>query len=349
MWFLKRGGLRLIASCLVTLNIGVATASESLTELPTGGIDFVKASDPTALVLQSEEVTFSPAKARFYYDVANKGAVPLELVLGFRLPDLDFSDPDTQYAIPGSDPVNFLGASFTIDGKAAPFSMTQRASLKGKDVTDLLRQTKLALAPLGVFQNELTEAPQDLRDKLIEQGLVVESGTSVDGKPLFFPSWTVKTNSTRKIVIPPLQSVKIELRYLTSLGSSPDTVLRKALRDQKGLGAEVNGKRATYCVDDGFLNGLDKLTGAEEANASGVREIRIHLLNKQSMDHQLTAAHYKLIVDKESEKRIVSFCSENIKKISATMFEMRADNFLPSVDLRLIFIDKATQRLPNHP
>ncbi|WP_294541221.1 DUF4424 family protein [uncultured Rhodoblastus sp.] len=326
---------------------GAALAAESLTELATGGIEFLKVSDNAALVLDSEEVRLTPTRSTFSYIVSNKGAIPLELVLGFRFPELDFSDPDAQYAIPGSDPVNFLNATVRIDGAAAPFAITQRALLDGKDVTDLLRQTKVALVPVGQFQNQLADTAPELRDKLVGQGLIVESGTSIDGKPLFFPSWTVKTSSTRRVVVPPAGSIRIELQYRPSVGVGPDTVLRKPLRDQKGLEADVRGKRATFCVDEAFLNGLDKLAGVEEANVNGVKELRLHLKTKMYSASSIPATHYKLVVDKESTQRILSFCAGELKKISETSFEMRADNYVPSAEINILMIDRKGLRPVN--
>lgn len=341
MRYLTAAGLLLLVGPFALLTAPSASCSESLIELPTGGIAFSKLSDPASFALESENIVITPTNVAISYAVANKGAAPLEMALEFHFPDLDFSDPDVQYAIPGSDPVNFLGISLQIDGKPASFAFTQKALFDGKDVTAVLRQSKIALAPVGAFQNELGAMPQALREKLASQGLIVESGVSVDGKPLFFPSWTVTTNATRKMVVPPMGVARIDLNYLTSLGASPDTALRKALREQKGLEAEVKAKRATYCVDDGFLGGLDKLAGADEANASGVSEMRIWLKMNPAA---APAAHFKLVVDKAKDRRIVSFCQNNLKKTSTTSFEMRSDNFTPAPELRVLLIERRANR-----
>jgi hypothetical protein len=341
MRYLTAARLLLLVGPFALLTAPGATSSESLIELPTGGIGFSKMSDPAAFALESENIVITPTNVAISYAVANKGAAPLEMQLEFHFPDLDFSDPDAQYAIPGSDPLNFLGASLQIDGRPASFAFTQKALLDGKDVTAVLRQSKIALAPVGAFQNELASTPQALREKLANQRLIVESGASVDGKPLFFPVWTVTTNATRKAVVPPMGVARIDLNYLTSLGASPDTVLRKALREQKGLEAEVKAKRATYCVDDGFLGGLDKLAGADEANASGVSEMRIWLkINPAAAP----AAHFKLVVDKAKDRRIVSFCQNNLKKASTTSFEMKSDNYTPAPELRVLLIERRANR-----
>lgn len=42
-----------------------------------------------------------------------------------------------------------------------------------------------------------------------------------------------------------------------------------------------------------------------------------------------TIDDFRLVVDKESPNSVVSFCGDNVKKISPTQFEMRAKNFKP--------------------
>jgi hypothetical protein len=139
----------------------------------------------------------------------------------------------------------------------------------------------------------------------------------------------------------------IELQYRASVGVSPDTSLRKALRDQKGLDVDVNGKRATYCIDEAFLNGVDKLAGNDEANVNGVTEMRIHMKTKTISGSSIPATHYRLVVDKESTQRILSFCAGELKKISDTSFEMRVDNYVPSVEINILMIGRKLQRPAN--
>ena len=149
------------------------------------------------------------------------------------------------------------------------------------------------------------------------------------------------------MVVPPAQSIRIELQYRPSVGVGPDTVLRKALRDQKGLEPDVTSKRATFCIDEAFLNGLDKFAGPEEANVNGVKEMRIHLKTKTSSASTLPATHYRLVVDKETPQRILSFCAGDLKKISETSFEMRADNYVPGAEINILLIDRKPPRPVN--
>jgi hypothetical protein len=320
-----------------------ADAAESLTELATGALDFVNVSDPASFVLQNEDIYVSPKTVRIRYDIQNSGANPLDINFVFKLPDLDFSDPDTDYAIPGQDPVNFLGAGVKVNGKPAALKFSQRASFDNKDVSATLREARLALVPVGAFQNEIAAANSETRDKLKGQGLIAESGVTADGAPLFFPGWMVKTSATGKLTVAPKDKVSVELEYLTSLGSSPDSVLRKAVRSQEGVNDLVAQRNKDYCVDASFLGGLDKIAGADEANQARVREKRI-MLSGSTGAFSPVALDYRLVVDKGNALSLVSFCSENLKKIGATQFEWRAKNVAQNVALKFLVIEKSASR-----
>jgi hypothetical protein len=267
----------------------------------------------------------------------NQSTSPATLVLTIPLPELDFSDPDISWAIPDSDPVNFTGLSGTIAGKPAGFSFTQVARTDGKDVTAILHQGNLPLIPNADFGTQLSTIAPELRQKLIDNHLVQEIGNDVNGNALLFPKWTVQTQASRKYVFQANQVVDVEVRYRTSIGTSPDTFLRKALRNEPGLARQVKRYKATYCIDDAFYVGLDKISTAAEANSSKLRERRIvYKLVEGSSDPPIK--EFRLVVDKGRSDRVVSFCIDNLKRISATAFEMRAVEFKPSQDLKILMV-----------
>lgn len=254
---------------------GAASASESLIELTTGGLDFGKGLDPGLIVLEAEDVRVSPNNVSFRYRLSTPGSAPVRLDLAFHYPKLDFSDPDATYAIPGADPVNFLDARLKIGGAAVAMSLSQSASLDGKDVTAALRNARLPLVPTSAFRTRIDMTSPAVRQSLKADGLIKEVGRTVDGKPLLFPTWTVKTEGTRSVTIEPGKPIEIELGYMPSVGVSQDTPLRKALRDNRALAANVAAHRNAFCTDRAFLKGLDMMAGADEANAAELTERRI--------------------------------------------------------------------------
>jgi len=47
---------------------------------------------------------------------------------------------------------------------------------------------------------------------------------------------------------------------------------------------------------------------------------------------------FRLVVDKGDPSNLVSFCADGVKKISATEFEVRKKNFVPSKDLNVLIL-----------
>ena len=50
---------------------------------------------------------------------------------------------------------------------------------------------------------------------------------------------------------------------------------------------------------------------------------------------------FKLVIDKGKPERLVSFCFDNVKKISPTAFEVRMKDFTPERDLKILLLGKA--------
>ncbi len=358
--FLRAQTVPLAQVCLIAalLTAPHASAQESTTELAFGGLVAGKAAEG-GVVVDSADISISPDTVVARYKLVNPGPTPVTLTLTFPVPDLDFSDPDVAYAIPGSDPVNFMGLTTKIAGKPGAFSVTQSAVLNGKDISGELRRNKLAMVPIGTFQNSVAAMPEKQREALAEAGLLVQSGNDANGNALYFPTWTVRTSASKSYLFPPSQPVDIELRYRTSVGMSLDTPLRLPLRNERNLASQVQKERTAFCIDDGFYAGLDKIgtvappspglpplsneagvrPGAPEANTFKLRERRIIFAMKGRASPGLVK-NFRLVVDKGRPDRVVSFCLDNLKRISPTAFEMRATDFTPTADLKVLFIGR---------
>jgi hypothetical protein len=325
------GGLVMLATNQRT------TAAESSTELALGGLVLSKFAETIAI--DSETINIGPEWVSISYHLSNQTAAPVSLTLTIPLPELDFSDPDVTWAIPGSDPINFVDLTAKIENKPTPLIFSQVARLNGRDISAMLHQNNLALIPVGTFDNQLLALAPDLKTRLSESGLLAQIGNDVQGNPLFSPTWTVQTSATKPLTLAPNQSIQLEFRYRASVGTSPDTFLRRPLRTATGLLGQVQRYQSSYCIDDAFYNGLDKIAGTVESNNSKLRERRIF--------YRLTAGgsnrpikDFRLVVDKGRPDWIVSFCVDNLKRTSATTFEMRATDFVPSQDLRILMVGR---------
>jgi hypothetical protein len=89
------------------------------------------------------------------------------------------------------------------------------------------------------------------------------------------------------------------------------------------------------------LRGIDKIAGETEENTAQLRERRINYVLKTGANWLGPAKDFKIVIDKGKPDRLVSFCLDNVKKISPTAFEVRMKDFTPDRDLKILLIGKA--------
>jgi len=288
--------------------------------------------------MESEALTITPESVTVQYQFLNLSSKPVTLTVAFPLPDLDLSDPDANFAIPTDDPLNFVGFQTKVDGAPVTFDVRQRAVLGDKDITDSVRAAGLPVLPIGAQIDRLNAMPAKTKEKLAEQGLLVRSGTDEKGAPLYDPGWIVKTSIIRQQTFAPGKPTAVEHKYRTSVGLSFDTVLRKAIREKESMAAEVKRYRDDYCISDFFLRGIDRRAGADDENVARLQERRISYILKTGANWAGPIKQFRLVVDKGRADRLVSFCGDNVKKISPTAFEMNLTEFTPQRDLKILLI-----------
>lgn len=314
-----------------------AQASDSSLALGVGGLSFGQGA---GLAMESEDLTVTPDSITVRYRLVNPTPQPVTTTISFALPDIDLSDPDVSYAFPVADPVNFVGFATTVDGVPASFEARQRAMIGDKDVTSVVRSVGLTLLPLGDHFDRLKALTPEARERLVDDGVLQRIGTDERDQPIIAGAWRVKTSFVRSQSFPPGQPVTIEHHYRTSVGISLDTVLRKAVRDSQVMQARVSRYYKDYCVPDSLLRGLDKVTGPFEENVAHLQERRIDYLLKSGGGWNGPIKEFRLAIDKGHPNALVSFCLDNVKKISPTTFEMRATDFTPKADLKILMISK---------
>jgi uncharacterized protein DUF4424 len=313
-----------------------ASANDSAAELSVGGLVFTRTDDVS---LESENLSITPEHVVVRYRFVNTTDKPVTLTVGFPFPDIDLAEGDN-YAIPVNEAENFLGFQTKVDGKPITFTMHQTAYLGDKDISAGLRKTGVPLLPLGPLQPRLTELPAATRDALIDQGLLLKNGTNDRGEQLYIGGWRVKTAAVRKQTFPPQTPVVVEHRYRTSLGVSFDTILRKGLRSKPGLAEEVRRYRTEYCVTDAFLARLDKLAGSAEGNTTKIEERRIAYVLKTGANWAGPIKDFRMIVDVRKPDLLVSFCADDIKPITNSAVEVRAKDFTPSRDVKILVVGR---------
>jgi Domain of unknown function (DUF4424) len=336
----------LIASAQILLCAiisGPGLANDTSAALSVGGLVFTNSTDVS---LESEILKISPKLVSVRCHFINQAAQPVTLTVAFPLPDIDLSEGET-YAIPNSDPANFLGFKTKVDGKSINFSMHQNAFLGAKNISAALRDAGVPLLPIGSEQIRLSDLPQSTQDQLLEQGLLLKNGTDDAGRQLYEGAWTVKTAAVRKQTFAANRTVIVEHRYHPSVGMSFDTVLRKGLRQKKAMAAEVARYRKEYCIGDDFLAALDKLAGEEEANAAKIQERRINYTLKTGANWAGPIKDFKLTIDKEKPDRLISFCANEVRPVSPTLVEFTARDFTPDKDLKILIVGPFDARPPS--
>jgi len=363
-----------LAAAILALGFCPARAEETLQELVHRGPELAGV-EAAGLVVETMELALGPQNSSLKYRIANPTSAPVRTTLIFPLPEIDFSDPDAAWSIPGSDPTNYVGVAATIDQKPAPLSVAQSAVVDGKDVTAALRRSGLPLVPVGLFHDKLAGLTADARARLVKDGIIVENGTDQAGNPIYAPRWSVRASATRALELAPGQSVLVDYRFRSSVGVARDTVLREPLRSSKELAQEVERRRADYCLDRSFLAGVDKMVSTAAARRSAAQEVvvpppdgaapepaatdaakkppavrifpeaNVADLQERRISFDLGAGapaasvrQFRLVVDKGKPTRLVSFCLVDLKKISATAFEMRAADFRPTGLLRVLLV-----------
>ena len=323
------GGTLLAATC-------AARANDSAAELSIGGLQFVRTSD---VAMESEDLRISLDRVSVRYQFANTSGKPVTLTVAFPLPDIDLSDAEN-IALPSTDPVNFVDFETRIDGVAAEFRIDQRAMLGDKDVSAQLDQFKLPLLPIGRREIHAAELPETTRSKLADQGLLRPVRTSDKGRQQYAAAWVAKTSAVRQQTFPPEREVIVEHRYRPSVGTSPDTVLRRDLRSNASLSSEVERYRKDYCVSDAFLAQLDKLTGDGALNAPMIAERRINYVLRTGANWAGPIRSFRLTIDPGSSDRLISFCSGRLQPTAPNAPEFAAKDFTPEGDLKILIVGR---------
>ena len=64
----------------------------------------------------------------------------------------------------------------------------------------------------------------------------------------------------------------------------------------------------------------------------------MHILNRRQLAGPI--GNFRLVVDKGDANNLVSFCSDGVKKIGPTQFEMRKSDFTPERNLYVLILKR---------
>jgi hypothetical protein len=323
--------IRAAAAAFVLALTGGAAANDTTAEIGAGGLVYARTDDVS---IESETLYISMDRVTVDYVFRNHASYDVETVVAFPMPDIDM-DPYADIAVPRMDD-NFLGFTVEADGQAIEPQLQQRAWAKGVDVTDLLVDAGLPVSPLAFYNRELDLAtlPQETIAEFVERGLAMAQYDAEKGAYVapVEPMWTLKSAYWWRMVFPANGSVSVHHEYTPAVGGTVGVFFL----DNAELAAEYEDR---YCTDGSFVRGLKRRQADAVARGEiGYTERWLSYVLTTGGNWAGSIKNFRLILDKGSEKNLVSFCGEGVKKIGPTTFAMEKSEFWPERDLDILFV-----------
>ncbi|HWA22665.1 MAG TPA: DUF4424 domain-containing protein [Caulobacterales bacterium] len=296
-----------------------AGANDTSAALGAGGLTFERNED---VAIVSEDLFVSMDQIRVRYVFRNRSAKPVTTIVAFPLPALKADMQESPLNIPNAGDPNFVAFETKVGGQRVPLKLDRRATFKSRDVTGMLVVNGAPLNPLAPgFSDKIAAlAPKD-RDQLIKAGLIgkdeIDQGKGPE--PYYRPAWDLATSYYRQQTFPPKQDVLVEHTYRPVVGGT----VQPLLSSPEVWKTEQRRYKKAYCVDDAFEKAGAKLDPAS------TQERWISYILKTGANWAGPIGQFTLTVDKGASQNLVSFCGDDIKKISPTQFQMRAKNYKP--------------------
>lgn len=306
---------------------GAALANDGVAERAAGGLVF-KATDEIDML--SEDLYVSRDEIRVRYRFRNRTANDVRVTVAFPLPDHDLREDfygDTAY------PRDFRT---TVDGRPIEMRTEYRAVWEGADHTDLLTSLGIPITYGGgnidAIVGPLSALPEADRRRLLELGLVEEFDFPGEGRRVT-PLWTVKEAWYREQLFPAGRDVIVEHRYRPGAGGTLGTGLAGPNRLDSDYNREMI---ARYCIDEDFLAAVDRIASRDGPEYFGESYVSYILTTGAGWASPI--GEFRLVVDKGRPENLVSFCGEDVRRISPTRFEMRRRNWRPDRDLHVLIM-----------
>jgi uncharacterized protein DUF4424 len=318
-----------------------ALANDSSAELTTGGLIFVRNEN---VEMQSEDLAISTAEVSVRYRFFNKSDKDVTVLVAFPMPDIQVEGPDEIIVVPTEDPVNLLAFSTTVNGKPVATEVEQRVIAAGLDRTQLLRTLGIPLAPHLASTNEaLDRLPPDKWDDLLRIGLaeIEEYDTGRGMQKHLAARWKLQTTYYWEQTFPAKAETAIEHRYRPSVGGSVQTALGSPDQEKEAWYEEYKLK---YCFDKPFLAAIESARKAANSKfGAPFAEERVDYILKTGANWSGPIKDFRVVIDKGTAENLVSFCGEDVKKISDTKFEMKKTDYIPEGNLAILILTKMQQ------
>ncbi len=327
-----------IALAIAAVMAAPALANNSTAELSTGGLIFVRNEN---VEMQSEDLFISAKEIRVSYRFFNRADLNMTVLVAFPLPEIKVDGPSDNISVPTEEPENFLAFTTTVNGAPVETKVEQRAIAVGVDRTQLLRSLGIPLAPHLLSTNEaLDRLPPEKWDELVRIGVAeIEEYDAGQGMQRHLAArWGLQTTYYWEQMFPAKAEVVIEHRYKPSVGASVQTSLGSPNESKEPWFEDYKDK---YCLDYEFLAAVERARRASNSKfGAPYNEERIDYVLKTGANWSGPIKEFRLVVDKGESDSLVSFCGQDVKKISDTQFEMKKIEYTPEGDLAILILNK---------
>jgi hypothetical protein len=312
------------AAIFLLLGSAPALANDSTAAIGIGGLTLTRSAE---IRLDQQELFISREQVRVNYVFTNTTERDIESLVAFPLPDFTHSPIER---VP--DYAKELNFRTLVDGRPLALELVQRATFRGRDITDRLRGLGLPLigGAGDAFERAANALPEGTRAALVREELVLgqtENGRTKIDEPL----WTVTSSVTRRQVFPAGRSLRVEHSYTPFAGGS---VGGRLARRERGS-ADFRAIRSRFCVEDSFLAGLDR----RAPNGMDYSEVWLQYMLTPGGNWAGPIRDFRLVVDKGNPRSIVSFCADGVRRLDDRRFEVRYTNFTPSRELDILIVD----------
>ena len=324
-----------LAPLLLTLLAAPAFANDTMAELKTGGLTFVRTSD---VEMTKEALFISPDEVRVDYVFTNTSSKDVSGLVAFPMPVIG-GDPYANVAIGDFESANYLSFTASQDGKAVPVNLQQRAHAAGLDVTADLEAAGVPILPYAKATKEaLARLPDAVVADWIARGIIFIETYDNDGtgmKEHRTALWSMTSAYWWRTTFPAGKEVSVRHRYKPSVGG---TVGISFLEEGAAKGKRFEEYRERYCIEDNIVRRAQKSEKDMQAGKQYLVENWISYVLTTGANWGGPIKDFTLTIDKGAPENLVSFCGEGVKKIGPTTFEMKATDFYPEKDIHILLL-----------
>jgi len=299
-------------------------ADDGAASIAAGGIIMVR--EPR-ITMQKEVLRISDSKVQVDYEFRNDTDKDITTEVAFPVPSYSFDW--AHYSIWQQ---GFEDFQLTVEGKKAHFEIEAKATLKGHDVSAVLKRYGIDIASLGHFNDDTHIAPDVRRLSPVQRTSLVHAG-------LLNPEddeaqWTVEKKYYWQQTFPAHAIVRISHQYTPILGGT-NSVPASREEDE------------SVCIDPKLRKTLTGYLAASDQNSVPLSYVDFILTTANTWKTPIE--DFTLIVErphlKGATQNFVSFCWDgSIVKLDADHFSAHIDNLIPKKELRIGFITVYTAK-----